>query len=457
MAQIKISALPESTGLSAQQIPGVQAGATVKTSGMLSSAAVITALGFTPAPINSPVFTGNPQGPTPLTADNSISLATTAFVKAQSYVTALTAPVTSVAGKTGAVTLVVGDVSGAAPLASPTFTGIPAGPTAAPGTNTTQLATTAFVTAGGFQGGIQWQNQGSNVGTPGSELIVNFAGAGVSTGISGSTLTVTVAAAATPLPQARYATTAALPANNYSNGASGVGATLTAISNGVLNVDGGIVGVGDHVLVKNEISQLKHGLYICNTAGAAGAQYVLMRLAEMDQSTEFLNTVVPVGPEGTQNKDTLWECVPVPPVVVGTTAIPFVMVSRNTTTVSGPTWTIGFFAGPSLAVLQFDVGQQPNTYAITGWQLETDVAGSFSVEVQKCTLASFPSFASMSGISTSTGGLPSLASGQKGSSSDVSLWSSTALNPGDSIRLIIHTNTGKVGWFSLLLTANRAL
>lgn len=34
-------------------------------------------------------------------------------------------------------------------LASPTFTGIPAAPTAAPGTNTTQLATTAFVTAAG--------------------------------------------------------------------------------------------------------------------------------------------------------------------------------------------------------------------------------------------------------------------------------------------------------------------
>ena len=32
-----------------------------------------------------------------------------------------------------------------APLASPTFTGTPAAPTASPGTNTTQLATTAFV------------------------------------------------------------------------------------------------------------------------------------------------------------------------------------------------------------------------------------------------------------------------------------------------------------------------
>lgn len=35
----------------------------------------------------------------------------------------------------------------ASPLASPTFTGVPAAPTAAPGTNTTQLASTAFVTA----------------------------------------------------------------------------------------------------------------------------------------------------------------------------------------------------------------------------------------------------------------------------------------------------------------------
>lgn len=34
-----------------------------------------------------------------------------------------------------------------APLASPTFTGIPAGPTASAGTNTTQLSTTAFVIA----------------------------------------------------------------------------------------------------------------------------------------------------------------------------------------------------------------------------------------------------------------------------------------------------------------------
>lgn len=60
--------------------------------------------------------------------------------------------VSSVFTRTGAVVAVSGDytvaqVTGAAPSASPTFTGTPAAPTAAPGTNTTQLATTAFVTA----------------------------------------------------------------------------------------------------------------------------------------------------------------------------------------------------------------------------------------------------------------------------------------------------------------------
>jgi hypothetical protein len=37
------------------------------------------------------------------------------------------------------------DLATKAPIASPTFTGTPAAPTAASGTNTTQLATTAFV------------------------------------------------------------------------------------------------------------------------------------------------------------------------------------------------------------------------------------------------------------------------------------------------------------------------
>lgn len=79
------------------------------------------------APLDSPTFTGIPLAPTPSTSDNSTKIATTAYVKGQSYLTTTTAASTY------------------APLASPTFTGVPAAPTATNGTNTTQVATTAFV------------------------------------------------------------------------------------------------------------------------------------------------------------------------------------------------------------------------------------------------------------------------------------------------------------------------
>lgn len=78
---------------------------------------------------------------------------TTAAITAPGVVTLTNvAPVLSVFGRTGAVVAETGDytvaeVTGAAPLASPVFTGTPTAPTASAGTNTTQVSTTAFTTA----------------------------------------------------------------------------------------------------------------------------------------------------------------------------------------------------------------------------------------------------------------------------------------------------------------------
>lgn len=124
-------------------------GVVVATSGDYSVGQVTGA-----APIASPTFTGIPAGPTAAPGTNTTQLATTAFVTAA--VPAI--PVTSVFGRTGAIVATSGDysvaqITGAAPLANPTFSGIPAAPTAAPGTNTTQIATTAFVTAAVVGGG----------------------------------------------------------------------------------------------------------------------------------------------------------------------------------------------------------------------------------------------------------------------------------------------------------------
>jgi Chaperone of endosialidase len=109
------------------------------------AAAIAGVTGF--APIASPAFTGVPTAPTASAGTNTTQLATTAFVQAE--ITAVGAGVVTFNGRSGAVTLGINDVTGAggAPLASPAFTGAPTAPTAGPGNSTQQLATTAFVSA----------------------------------------------------------------------------------------------------------------------------------------------------------------------------------------------------------------------------------------------------------------------------------------------------------------------
>lgn len=81
------------------------------------------------APIESPIFTGDPQvATTPPIDDDDNSIATTHWVRLQGYITGV-------------------DLTAYAKLDSPEFVGIPTAPTAAFGTDTIQLATTAFVQA----------------------------------------------------------------------------------------------------------------------------------------------------------------------------------------------------------------------------------------------------------------------------------------------------------------------
>lgn len=105
----------------------------------VASASIAT---FTGTPtINSPTLTGTPVAPTAAPGTNSTQVATTAFVAASF------APINSPVF-TGTVTIPGGaSISGYAPLASPALTGTPTAPTATVGTNTTQIATTAFVAA----------------------------------------------------------------------------------------------------------------------------------------------------------------------------------------------------------------------------------------------------------------------------------------------------------------------
>jgi hypothetical protein len=109
---------------------------------VLSQADIVNASGWA-----SPSFTGVPLAPTAATATNNTQIATTAFVHAALLAGA--PGVTTFNTRAGAVVLTAADVSSVngALLASPAFTGVPTANTAVPGTNTTQLATTAFVAA----------------------------------------------------------------------------------------------------------------------------------------------------------------------------------------------------------------------------------------------------------------------------------------------------------------------
>ena len=145
------------------------------------------------------------------------------------------------------------------------------------------------------------------------------------------------------------ATTAALPANTYNNGTSGVGATLTANANGALSVDSTLTIAAERILVKNEVAGANNGVYVVTQVGSAGTPYILTRATDfdsvgtgvdqIDEGDFFLVT------SGTANVNTAWVQQTPPPITIGTTPIVFQQFSAPITYTAGtglnesPTYT----------------------------------------------------------------------------------------------------------------------
>lgn len=104
----------------------------------------------------------------------------------------------------------------------------------------------------------------------------------------------------------RLATTAALSANTYNNGTSGVGATLTATSNGALSIDGVAVAASDQVLIKNEATQANNGIYAVSQTGSASLPYILVRATFFDQVSEMTAGTYTLVTSGTINAGSSW-------------------------------------------------------------------------------------------------------------------------------------------------------
>ena len=103
-------------------------------------------------------------------------------------------------------------------------------------------------------------------------------------------------------PSCKYGTTANLAAT-YSNGTAGVGATLTASSNGALSLDGSTPSVADRILVKDQSTGFQNGIYVVTTVGDGSTAFVLTRATPEDQPAELTGGSFVFVESGTANGD----------------------------------------------------------------------------------------------------------------------------------------------------------
>ena len=160
----------------------------------------------------------------------------------------------------------------------------------------------------------------------------------------------------------RLATTAALPANTYNNGAFGVGATLTANANGALSVDSTLTVAGNRILVKNEAAGANNGVYVVTQVGTAGTPYILTRATDFDTAGTGVNQINAgdffLITAGTANANTSWVQQTLLPITVGITSIVFQQFGAPITYSAGT----GLTESPSYTFNIGNTGVTANTY-----------------------------------------------------------------------------------------------
>lgn len=157
----------------------------------------------------------------------------------------------------------------------------------------------------------------------------------------------------------RLATTGVL-ANSptYANGASGVGATLTAGSNGALSVDSTLTVATNRVLVKNQAAPAQNGIYSVTTVGDGSNPYVLTRVTDFDTAAEMLAGSYNLITAGATLAGTSY-VLDATVTTVGTTAATFTQFSANNAVISlgGLSGAIGL--GTGLAISGTDLILSP--------------------------------------------------------------------------------------------------
>ena len=174
----------------------------------------------------------------------------------------------------------------------------------------------------------------------------------------------------------RLASTAALPTCTYNNGASGVGATLTATANAALSVDSTLVVATNRVLIKNQADQAQNGVYVVTQTGSGAAPFILTRATDFDTPGSGVNQIDAgdffLITAGTANANTSWVQQTPLPITVGTTAIVFSQFGA-----AGVTYTAG--TGLTLAGTVFSITNTAVTAASYG---SASAVPTFTVNAQ---------------------------------------------------------------------------
>jgi hypothetical protein len=314
----------------------------------------------------SPALTGMPTAPTAAADTSTTQLATTAFVLGQAGATAPAMDGTAAVGT--ATRFARADHvhpidTSRAPLASPALTGTPTAPTPANGTNTTQIATTAFVRATRLD---QLAAPAADFALGGYRLTGLGDPQSAQDAVTKAYVDLTVQGLE-PKQSVRAASTANI-------------ATLS----GPMTLDGVTLVAGDRVLVKDQTTVAQNGIYVVATGAWA-------RSTDADVWGELVSAYVFVE-SGTVNADMGYLATVDPGGTLGTTAVTFVqftgagqILAGAGLTKSGNTLDVG--AGAGIAVAADTVGLTGQALAVHNLATNGLVARTAAVTVAARSIA----------------------------------------------------------------------
>jgi hypothetical protein len=285
-----------------------------------------TTASTTYAPINSPTFTGTPASVTPASNDDSTAIATTAYVKAQNYITgnqtvALSGDATG-SGTTAITVTIANDAvtnSKLANMATGTLKGRATASTGDPedltASDVKTLLAIVHTDLSDFDSGVQ-ANRLDQMAAPTSAVSMN----------SQKLTNVATPTDANDAANKAYvdAARSGLDVKQSVRAATTANITLS----GEQTIDGVSVAAGDRVLVKNQSTGSENGIYVC----AAGAW---SRATDADVDAEVTPGLFTFVEEGTVAADSGWVLTTNGAITVGTTSLAFAQFSGTGSITAG--------------------------------------------------------------------------------------------------------------------------